>query len=171
MLDSLSRAAIVMMSGLCIIVAVAFAPVRARGSSAFALPVRAQIDSLANTPAPDAVDVRRDPFSGEPPPSAAANAAPTAALPPTGIGPLPSNLPSSTIPAIPGTATADRGSIELTAIVTGAHPYALVASGGSHEIKGIGDRVHGTPIVAIDIHGITLSSGERLTVATGDSSR
>ena len=82
---------------------------------------------------------------------------------------LPGNLPDGMIPSLPQ--DAQQQAARVTAIVTGSHPYAMLDMAGDHEIKGIGDRVDGRPIVAIDFDGVTLQGGERLSVATGDGTR
>jgi hypothetical protein len=84
------------------------------------------------------ITIRRDPFGGEP-----------------------SNTPAAG-------STTPRGTPRVTAIVTGARPYAMFDFAGNHQIKGVGDRVNGTPISAIDIEGVTLQSGARLRVTAGE---
>jgi hypothetical protein len=49
-------------------------------------------------------------------------------------------------------------------VVTGAHPYALIERAGIHSIEGLGDRIGNSTIRTIDIDGVRLSSGERLSV-------
>jgi hypothetical protein len=172
MLDTVSRATLVMSSALCLAGAFALAPSGARGS----------IDTLGMRPAawngrvfsagPAFAMLTRDPFD-EPTsglaPSVAQPASALASGPQTSaIGPLPSNLATDTIPAIPDSgADTSLASARVTAIVTGAHPYALVELGGVHAIDGIGDRIAGQSISAIDIDGIRLHNGTRLTVDAG----
>jgi hypothetical protein len=167
MLDSFSRAAIVGLIALSVAGAVALAPVRAHDSTMHAPPSR--IVAAAQAPAPVAVAIARDPFAE--PAAAPAPATQAAAQPIAGhgpIGPLPSNLSTDVIPAVPGTAAESSGtSPRITAVVTGAHPYALVETDGVHEIKGIGDRIGGSPVTAIDLDGIRLQNGERFAIARG----
>ncbi len=161
MLDPFSRTAIVGFSALCIGGAFAFAPIRARGSVAESVAAPARVAYGAVAAAPEAV--RRDPFT-EPaaiPPPASSNAALALPHPSAAVGPLPPNLSDDGIPAMPGTAAAG---VRITAIVTGAHPYALIDAGGVHTIKGLGDRIGGVPIDAIDLDGIRLHDGTHLAV-------
>jgi hypothetical protein len=189
MLDPFSRGAILALTALCAAGAAELAPTPARGFFDQAGPQgvpRSAVALAAETVA--IVPVLRDPFA-EPKPQNAAlapAATPTTALAPTlvdaptttnapvrrgTIETLPSNLTSDTIPTLPGAPpepaeplVTGAGSARITAIVTGAHPFAMVESGGNHEIKGIGDRLGGIPIVAIDIDGIRLQNGGRVSV-------
>lgn len=174
MLDLFSRSAIVGMSLVCVIGAVALAPARARSSDS-PRPASAAPFGVSDAPVPAAdIPIVRDPFTGEP---SSRSTVATAALPPASapalprgdVGPLPSNLANPAIPTVPADATpaSTATATRVTAIVTGAHPYAMVETAGNHEIKGIGDRIAGTPIAAIAIDGITLVGGQRLDVASG----
>jgi hypothetical protein len=185
MLDPLSRGAIVAMSVVCISGAVALTPLRARSSNDPNVLRQPEPAPLVATAVRE-ITIRRDPFAGEPsntpaagsttsratsvstPPAALAAAQALPGLPGGDIGPLPGNLTNSTIPALPGAPPAVAVTSRVTAIVTGARPYAMFDSAGYHEIKGVGDRVNGTPITAIDIDGVTLQSGARLRVAGGE---
>ncbi len=185
MLDPLSRGAIVAMSVVCISGAVALTPLRARSSNDPSVRHQLVPALLVSTAIPE-LTIRRDPFAGEPSNTAAAGSTPSPATPvstaPTAlaasqalpvlpggdVGPLPGNLTNSTIPALPGAPPAVAITPRVTAIVTGAHPYAMFDSAGSHQIKGVGDRVNGTPITAIDIDGVTLRGGARLRVTAGE---
>ncbi len=113
----------------------------------------------------DTVAVRRDPFAEPTAPAVLSATAPARTPPGESIEPLPSNLAHDTIPALPGAAPDPAGNgPRVSAIVTGPHPYAMLDTGGVHEIKGLGDRVGGIPIVAIDLDGVRLRDGERLPV-------
>ena len=187
MLDPYSRGAIVVMCALCVAGAIAFAPLRARSSSDPGVPQRtASVGMPLIAAAERDIDVRRDPFAAEPTPHPTASVMPTSPNVQLGTLPhadatLPSNLAQSIVPAMPGDAVPSpsapssgagtAGAPRVTAIVTGAHPFAMLDSGGNHQIKGIGDRVNGTPIVAIDITGVTLQGGVRLTVTPGELSQ
>jgi len=185
MLDPLSRGAIVAMSVAFISGAVALTPLRARSSNDPNVHNQLVLAPLVTTTVPE-ITIRRDPFGGEPsntpaagsttPRGAPVSAAPTASsdsqalpvLPGGDVGPLPGNLMNSTVPAIPGASAAAGVTPRVTAIVTGARPYAMFDFAGNHQIKGVGDRVNGTPISAIDIEGVTLQSGARLRVTAGE---
>jgi hypothetical protein len=113
----------------------------------------------------DAVAVRRDPFTEPTAPAVLSATVPARTPPGETIEPLPSNLVNDTIPALPGAAADPAASgPRVSAIVTGPHPYAMLDTGGVHEIRGLGDRVGGIPIVAIDLNGVRLRDGERLMV-------
>jgi hypothetical protein len=180
MLDPFNRA-LVALAALCVLGAVALAPSPARSFFSEAVPPPLQFPNAHRTEAAAILRIRRDPFA-EPaskPVVSAIAPAPVAEQPSLSVGaggPLPSNLQSETIPGLPG-GSPDSGpssapkvslqpgtDVRITAVVTGAHPFAMVESGGKHEIKGIGDRVGGIPIVAIDIDGLRLQNGGRLTV-------
>lgn len=177
MLDPFSRGAVVALTTLCFASLIALTPIRARSFVAEnerqpAPPgPRAPLDTLAIVP------VARDPFD-EPVGHDAMVPATSVSRSPLrrAMGALPSNLRSDTIPGMPGSVSdsgapsepASAGSAatmsRVTAIVTGAHPYAMIETNGDHEIKGIGDRVGGVAIVAIGLDGLRLQNGQRLTV-------
>jgi hypothetical protein len=179
MLDPFSRIAIVAVAVLGGAYALAYAPARARNASdvtvAFAPPTAGPTDDET----PMTVPVARDPFAEPAPTSMPAPLAPAAhgelGLGMPHIGPLPGNLPGDLIPSIPGSvpdatvalAGGATGAARVTAVVTGAHPFAMVETGGVHELKGLGDRIAGSPVVAIDLDGIRLKNGVRLTVDPG----
>jgi hypothetical protein len=180
MLDTASRTAIVGIAAFSLVGAFALVPARARGAVDLSSPQQvAFVAAPQFDPPPIAIEIERDPFeSGKPaaiptPESGApaSTLASASSLANRDIGPLPSNLPASIIPAVPGDPGATSQSTRVTAIVTGAHPYAMLETAGDHVIKGIGDRVGGKPIVAIDIRGVSLAGGERLSVVAGDSAR
>lgn len=161
MLDRFSRTAIVGFSALCIWGAFAFAPQRARGSVAVSVPIPGLIEPREAVAAP--VPVRRDPFAEPAATYAPAVANSALGLPRSAgtVGPLPPNLSDDGVPAMPAPS---NGSVRITAVVTGAHPYALIDNGGVHAIKGLGDRIAGVPIDAIDLDGIRLHDGTHLFV-------
>ncbi len=175
MLDPVSRTAIVGLSALCVAGMLALAPVGARGFGASPVPGRAAAlaPPLANVVA---IPNRRDPFAE--PQASAAPAAPPIAAPllrasphdeGDALEPLPGNVPDAVIPQVPGSAPdVQRGTSRVTALVTGPHPYALIETAGGHIIAGIGDRVDGSVITAIDLDGVRLQNGARLTVAHGE---
>jgi hypothetical protein len=167
MLDPFSRGAIVALLALCAAGAFVLAPVRVRSSIETAQQ-RALASVVTATPSgtDTIVAIQRDPFAEPVTGQMTAVLARAPGMPHGPIGALPSNLSSDTIPSMPGGEPIPAFEApRITAIVTGAHPYVMLDTGGVHEIKGIGDRVHGIAIVSIDIDGIRLQSGERLTVA------
>jgi hypothetical protein len=166
MLDPFSRGAIVALSALCVVGILALAPVGVRSSIE---DVHVQPPPLAVTAADrtgPVVAIQRDPFT-EPIASVAPASAEVARA--SGgqgaLGPLPSNLSSDTIPAVPGTSpNSSDAAPRVSAIVTGAHPYAMLETGGMHLIKGVGDRIDGFAIISIEFDGVRLQNGQRLTV-------
>jgi hypothetical protein len=169
MLDPLSRGAIVALSTLFVAGMLALAPLGVRGSGEETpLPLGVPADAAAASNFVGSVAIRRDPFAE--PAVATVSAAVAPARLPIGsqVRPLPSNLESDTIPTLPGGAVEVLAGIpRVTAIVTGTHPYAMLDTGGIHEIKGIGDRVGGIAIVSIDMAGVRLQNGERYAVDPG----
>ena len=66
---------------------------------------------------------------------------------------------------MPGTSpNSSDAAPRVSAIVTGAHPYAMLETGGMHLIKGVGDRIDGFAIISIEFDGVRLQNGQRLTV-------
>jgi hypothetical protein len=168
MLDFLSRGAVVVFSAACVAGAIAFAaapaprPSAKQQSQAPPLVARITADAIAMVP------IRRDPFAEPEPPAPLVAAVPARTLAGSNVEPLPSNLASDTIPELPGTPPGATASLaHVTAVVTGPHPYALLDSGGVHEIKGLGDRVGSAAIAAINFDGVRLNDGERLLVDPG----
>jgi hypothetical protein len=166
MFDFISRGAVVALSALSVAGAIKLAPGPAQSVGA---------EPALRPPAPAIhvagerialVTVQRDPFAEPAAPSplpAALSASRT--LVSEKMDTLPSNLANDTIPAVPGSAADPVASgPRVTAIVTGPHPYAMLETGGVHEIKGLGDRVGGVAIVAIAIDGVRLGDGRRLAV-------
>jgi hypothetical protein len=169
MLDPFSRGMLAAVAALCVTATLALAPIRAR-SSVEALVVPALPVALANGDTVAVLDVRRDPFDQ---PVTGGSIAPTAyprtvrSTPgdDTAVEPLPATVANLVVPAMPASATDQAGTgTRVTAVVTGAHPYALIDIGGVHSIEGLGDRVGTHTISAIDIDGVRLNSGERLRV-------
>jgi hypothetical protein len=158
-LDARSRAALVGAALLAFAAAVTRDPIAAR--SAPPTLVRAPHVPLPSPPPFVAVLPHRDPFDGEPQPIGTPHGTPAAmpAIPAT-IGLLPPNA------AVAGGTPAPR----VTAIVSGAHPYALVETTGRTRVVTIGERVAGASIVAIGIDGVRLSDGKTLTIGTASTS-
>lgn len=96
------------------------------------------------------LEVSRDPFISQAPDESAAAA--KATPPPFAAGGATAQ-PSSSPPA-------------LRAIVAGTHPYALVEVDGSVRIVAPGDRLGGSRVVAIDIDGLLLEGGMRMTLGS-----
>jgi len=165
MFDFISRGAVVALSALSVAGAIRLAPGPAQnagGETAVRPPPPIQVPGERIA----LVAVRRDPFAEPVPPS------PLPATPPAPrtlvsekMETLPGNLANDTIPAVPGSAADPVASgPRVTAVVTGPHPYAMIETGGVHEIKGLGDSVGGVTIVAIAIDGVRLRDGRRLAV-------
>ncbi|MGD0473589.1 MAG: hypothetical protein ABSB70_10255 [Candidatus Velthaea sp.] len=172
MFDLSSRSAIAMLSALGAAAAIGLTPsppqrllVATAGP-----PLPRVLQSVADPVAP--VLVVRDPFAEPTPPAVLAATLPVR-LPHRQFGPqlsetvepLPNNLASDTIPALPDSAPdPDPAAPRVSALVTGPHPYAMLDTGGIHEIKGLGDRVGGVTIVSIGLDGVRLRDGKLLGV-------
>ncbi len=168
MLDPYSRGVLCALSALCILGVVTLSPLRARSSD--------EHRDIAQTPsrvAPlsvaSAIDIVRDPFADRPAVIVQRERPAEVRSLQFATQVLPANLSTTTIPALPQ--GAQRQTVRVTAVVTGSHPYAMLDTAGEHQIKGLGDRVDGRPIVKIDLDGVTLEGGERLSVGTGDAAR
>src|SRR5260370_6865222 len=126
-------------------------------------------ESAAPEPRAAIVAPRRDPFAGAPLADASAGPAtpsePATRMPsvPAAIGPLPPNAGagSGPFPLAPP--------LRVTAIMTGAHPFALVDEGGTTRILTIGDEFGGAVIAAIRLNAVHLPSGPTLPPATPPS--
>jgi hypothetical protein len=165
MLDPFSRGTMVALSALCVAGTIGLATQSARSS------IQPRAAQLAFGPIPDAPQpageiVRRDPFAEPAPAVAHAVPAPLSVSGDAGaVDSLPSNLAHDTIPAVPGLEPGmSAPQTRVTAIVTGAHPYAMLEAAGAHTIKGLGDRLDGVAITGIDIDGVALANGQRLRV-------
>jgi len=106
----------------------------------------------ANLPAGTIVTAPRPPF-GAP-----------AVVPPGGLPGAP-GTPFLSAPPDPYAARAESSGIRVDAIVTGAHPVALLREGGADRIVAVGDTVGAARITAIASGGVQLSSGVALTLA------
>jgi len=109
--------------------------------------------------APIPVVDQRDPFVPD------AMSAPAAIQTNTVVAPQPQteNLPpeaqSSPVPATPASSPASEAQHDdLTGIVVGEHPYALVAAGGKTRLLSIGDAFQGRKIVTITMRGVALDN-------------
>lgn len=112
-----------------------------------------------------AVVPRRDPFAGTPvSPRFASGTSSSPRSAPFGLG---GAVSLSAIPALPRIPVAPPilTAPRVTAIVTGARPFALVEDGGLIRILTVGDRLWADRIVAIDIDGVHLAHGTTLPVA------
>lgn len=103
---------------------------------------------------------RRDPFAGgflEQPRPPAPSAPAIDLRPPPALLPLPPNAgaPDGTFPA------AGR----VSAIATGAHPFALIDDGKTTRLIAAGDSYAGRHVVAIDAAGIHLDDGTLFDLA------
>lgn len=132
---------------------------------------------------------RRDPFAGDPPPrrndGARASAIPISAPPfpassstaanaaiPAGLAPLPPNAGATGTPlsiahagAPAASAAQPSETVRVTAIVTGAHPYALVDDGPTARLVTVGDRIGDDTVAAISAGGIRLAHGATVPLA------
>jgi hypothetical protein len=109
------------------------------------------------------IEPRRDPFAGgmppavEPAPRTAVTQPPFPAIAPV-LGPLPPNAGAG------GGAFPFPAAEHVSAIVTGAHPFALIDDGSTTRLITIGDRCGGQRIVTIDPDGVHLEDGTTLPV-------
>ena len=69
-------------------------------------------------------------------------------------------------PALPAGILAASGAPRVAAIVSGPPPYALVASGSTVSVVGVGDPLGGSTVVAIGSDGLRLRDGTTLRVAS-----
>ena len=160
------------------------APIVARGAGGVPSEAAPPFGPPAKPTPFTAVPPRRDPFAGDPVVSrsgfaSSSPAAPIAASPampplppipagaglPAAVGPLPPNDGASNTP-FPADSTPPGGeTARVTAVVTGAHPYALVDDGTMHLVT-LGDRVAGDTVFAITSDGVRLQHGRLLHVST-----
>ncbi len=59
--------------------------------------------------------------------------------------------------------------MRVTAIITGAHPSALVDENGTARIITVGDTFAGARVTRIDVRGVRLGNGFTLAVAAADA--
>ena len=188
-----SRGALVAGALAAFALAYATTPLVAHGASA---PLDLATAPAVAPPAPTpfvAVLPRRDPFAGAPDPGASTRAAALVPPPPAGtipslpspptipgaLGPLPSSggvtlfSPSAgaglVVPDIgPMRDVPPGGAARVTAIVSGAHAYALVEERGGTRVVAAGDPVDGDRVAAIDAAGVHLARGTTLAVTRAD---
>ena len=106
---------------------------------------------------------RRDPFAGggAPEPPTARTPAPAAAIPlPAALGPLPPNAGAGPLPFPLASETS-----QVRAVITGAHPFALVEDAGTTRLVTVGDAIAGDTIAAITADGVRLAHGGTIAVA------
>jgi hypothetical protein len=173
-LDAVSRTVLAAAAFAAFGAAFVATPIVARGDAGVVADPTPSITALPRPTAVADVPPRRDPFAGGDIPPALPGSAPPQAQPGMpAIPPLP-QIPAALRSLPPNAAAADaafpfatspRTTAAVTAVITGAHPFALVDDGGTTRVLTIGDRISGDPIVAIDANGVRLSSGTTLAVA------
>jgi hypothetical protein len=96
------------------------------------------------------VEIRRDPFRGDPsePHTERPRMAPIGAFSRAALAPI-ADLPA------------------VSALVVGAHPFALLEDGGVSQLRTLGDRVGNHRIVAITLAGVRLDDGSFIALASG----
>jgi hypothetical protein len=168
-------------------------PFDARGAAGVAIHDAAS-PAASPTPAEfAAVLPRRDPFAGDPParhhesampfaappmPFAAAPPAVAAMAIPAALAPLPPNpgalgTPLSTAGVAPGSLAVGSpapslqvsGSVRVTAVITGTHPYALLDDAQTARLVTIGDRVGNDEVAAITADGVRFADGRTLRLS------
>ena len=148
-------------------------PIVAHGAAAPPTSSTPGVRPLPALSAVAAVLPRRDPFAGDAPvvaSSAAAHAAGIPSLPalpalPAALRPLPPNAGAGNGPSPFAAPLVAAPAARVTAVVTGAHPFALVEDAGSTRLVTVGDRISGDTIAAITADGIRLARGTVLAVA------
>ena len=155
------------------------APFVARGAADEQVAPSARATPAATAGAPALVLPRRDPFAGDPPAAHPRKSptAPTGAIPsipeiPAAIRPLPANAGASgsALPFTPSSSTFITSTARhITAVVTGAHPFALLEEGETTRVVTVGDRIDGTAIIAITSTGMRLSDGTTLLIEAASS--
>lgn len=113
---------------------------------------------------------RRDPFTGDPP-AAHPISPPTALMSSMTSTPSTSEIPAAIRPLPPNAGAAGSAlpfavPPRITAVVTGAHPLALLDEGGTARVVTVGDRIDGAGILAVTAAGVKLSDGTMLMIAT-----
>ncbi len=187
-LDRHSRAALALAAFAAFTGAYVTTPIAAR-SAAGTPPMIAPLPTPAPEPSRFAVVLpRRDPFAGAPDTASAGPAhsddarqaphglppnGPNDATWPRGLAPLPPNAGAGAMPPPFATATAQSSgaaaqplSARVTALVTGAHPYALLDDAGTTRLVTLGDRIGDTTIAAISGFGVRLADGRTLPLVT-----
>jgi hypothetical protein len=146
--------------------AVALLPTQA--GSRLGPPAPALLHAKPSTPAPAGpVAPLRDPFLPRVDESAdgAATPAPSRGRLPelARLAPLPPNAGAGPFPFAAATPAT-----QLRAVVTGPQPRALIEENGRTRLAGVGDRLAGARISAIDSDSVTLDDGRRLTLTVPD---
>ena len=174
-LDAASRALLAAAAFVAFGAAFVTTPVVARGEAGTPANTLPAVATLAPQTALTDVVPRRDPFAGgDAPARAGLSVAPQArvavpAIPalsqiPAALRALPPNAGAGD-GAFPFATAATRIVAAVTAVITGPHPFALVDEGGTTRMLGVGDRIDGQAIDAIDANGVHLSGGTTLAVA------
>ena len=166
-------------------------PIVARGAADLAMTTSALVTPVPIASAVAVVLPRRDPFTGGAPragttsttaafasrsASAPVSASPATASPAIPFPPIP---PLAAIPAtlgvLPPNAGAARAPLpfapqaaRVAAVVTGAHPFALVDEAGTTRVVTVGDRVAGDTVAAITAGGVRLEHGGTLAAAPAE---
>jgi hypothetical protein len=184
-LDRRSRTAFALAAFAAFAGAYVTTPIAAR-SAAGTTPTVAPLPAPVPEPSRFAVVLpRRDPFAGALDTAAAGSArsddarlsmpsnGPNDATWPHGLAPLPPNAgaaamapPFATVAAQSLAPAAQPLSARATALITGAHPYALLDDAGTTRLVTLGDRIGGTTIAAIFASGIRLADGRTLPLVT-----
>jgi hypothetical protein len=149
-------------------------PFVARGEGGVLVDPTPSVVSPRARPAVADVVPRRDPFAGGDAPVVRPDAPlPHGPIAMPMIAPLP-QIPAALHALPPNAGAADatfpfatgtHTGATVTAVITGAHPFALVDEGGTTRVLTVGDRLGGESIVAIDANGVRLSGGTLLAVA------
>jgi len=63
-----------------------------------------------------------------------------------------------------GRSMGESGGIVVEAVALGSSPRALVQGGSASRIVGVGDALGDSTVASIDARGVTLQSGETLTL-------
>jgi hypothetical protein len=170
-LDDAARRRVFAWSAVLCAVPLCLAPLAGRSSFELASE-RAAFDARFNAPTLDAawngrpVDIARDPFMPE------VRAPRTAQADPSIVGMhvtqgettgyvLPANRGAVGTPLV----DAPLESVNVTAVVTGSSPRALIDEGTRVRVVAIGDMLAGSRVAAIDGRGVRLQNGTLLVLA------
>jgi hypothetical protein len=137
-----------------LVAAVAVIPHDAGRASSVPAPAQLAAGAPSSAPASVWTAPKRNPFAGDPASIASPSQA-NAVLAPT-------NSPLAVVTPPPiGAEAAER----VTAIVSGAHPAAIVEVNAHARVVTPGDRIAGRTIVAIDAGGVLFDDGSALELA------
>lgn len=147
----------------CYVAAIVLAPAHVRSQLDGRLAKETVQPPARVEPLPAAVSPDGDAFA----PRATIDDDPSPAPPPSAPQPLPRLLTAPNVLARP--LPLPLPSTHVTAIATGTQPTAIVDSGGTTRVVGVGDALDGSTIERIDQKGIALADGRQLLLEPASS--